>query len=80
MNLKFKKPTRFLIVTLLILILAALSFYWFEWRPVQVRAKCAESAADKALLAAEAAQSISGYVELEEFLYKRCVRKNGLEL
>lgn len=68
------------LVIVLILFIAALAcgwFYWYEYRPSQIRAQCAE-------VASEYANKPEG-VDLEqrtkayEVRYQVCINKEGLE-
>lgn len=68
------------IKTILILIIIAilgLSFYWFEWRPTQIRQRCfAEAEFDK-----RATLEFNDAVR-QEFIdtyYKNCLKRFGLE-
>ena len=72
-----------------VLLLASISgvwFYWFEWRPNEIRKVCSEEAANKAdsefnkyikaLAPTEAGKEIS---ERTDSLYRECLTKHGLE-
>lgn len=54
-----------LIVILLIIILG-FAFYWYEWRPAQIRKECAR----------KSSQFGGGFLEQQ---YKSCLVKQGLE-
>ena len=58
---------------ILIVLVLATAFYWYEWRPTQIRKECN-------LQAIEEAKEASSYkTEMYEWSYKLCLRKEGLE-
>lgn len=70
--------------TILIAILAGLvmivgAFYWYEWRPIQIRKSCQEKIEkqDKELFANVVKSRIMGVKEGDA--YDFCLRKSGLE-
>lgn len=61
-----------LVIAAVILILVFGWFYWYEWRPSQIRKECAEIANVKS----------GNFLPLREEVegrYYNCLRKNGLE-
>lgn len=61
----------FVISGVIILFIATVSFYWFEWRPLEIRKTCHEEALKGA------GKAESGLQELYEFGYKLCLREKG---
>lgn len=49
-----------------ILLLLGFAFYWYEWRPIEIRKKCYDI-------------SLLGWTQNGEINYKNCLRDNGLE-
>ncbi len=72
MKEKIKNPV-FMLVAGVVLILS-LSFYWYEWRPTQIRKNCYKEAQERAteLLV------LFSFSEDVEFFYQRCLREKGL--
>lgn len=64
-----------------------LAFYWYEYRPSQIRATCETQSAQQAaeffrqLMGKKAPKSLEGmYIEAnKEAYYLSCVREHGLE-
>lgn len=55
-----------------ILLILSGAFYWFEWRPTEIKKGCYEDAIGTA-------KSADGSTrEVYEFFYKACIQKNGL--
>lgn len=73
-----KKPI-YLITTILLLVII-FSFYWYEWRPSQIKKECYHKAYDKALdLSAFGEEAVESQKQENEFKYKNCLREKGLE-
>ncbi len=66
---QLKNPT--VISGVIILFIVAFSFYWFEWRPLEIRKACHNEALK------DARKAESGLQELYEFGYKLCLREKG---
>jgi len=68
-------------ICLIIIILAIIggAFYWYEWRPSQIRKSCQEKIEkqDKELFADVVKSRIMGAKEGD--VYDFCLRKSGLE-
>ena len=62
-----------LFIGILTLIILSSLFYWFEWRPSQIRKECYENTKIKF--------NDSGRVQIQtvDTYYEYCLRKNGLE-
>jgi hypothetical protein len=61
------------ITALLLIIICAGWFYWYEWRPSQIRNKCNKEALETSL-------AIKGATfDIYDFSYKACLRQMGLE-
>lgn len=54
------------VALLITILMISFGFYWFEWRPTEIRKSCALAAAD------------FPYDSQENF-YKNCVLQNGIE-
>ncbi len=55
-----------------IIIFIADAFYWFEWQPRQIIKECSAEALKRA------AEASSDQDKVYEFVYKLCLRKNGI--
>lgn len=70
-------------IILIVVILAVLggAFYWFQWRPSEIRKECAKSSE----LSGFTGLGLSKYLpenqkqEIVESEYKNCLREHGLE-
>lgn len=62
-------------IVLLVLAIAGLSFYWYEWRPYKIRKECALNVGD---LIKNAEVKDSDLPALE-YVYSICIRVRGLE-
>lgn len=51
-------------IILLVLVILGFAFYWFEYRPAEIRKKCS---------------TISSYAKNETEYYQVCLRDNGLK-
>jgi hypothetical protein len=60
---------------IMILVILAIAFYWFEWRPAEIRANCAN---EFAVYIPDSARSISDQVQLYNGTYERCLETNGI--
>jgi uncharacterized protein YxeA len=70
------KKTIFIGLILLILILVGV-FYWYEWRPSQIRKNCYNSAVENPIRNPNATES-ERRSELN-FIYQNCLKMEGLE-
>ena len=81
-----------IISSILIILILAGAFYWFQWRPTQIRKNCYAEAKEKAisLLGKKVADEPSQYSDMAkqgnkflkddfQFLYQNCLRAHGLE-
>ncbi|PIP31957.1 hypothetical protein COX24_00880 [bacterium (Candidatus Gribaldobacteria) CG23_combo_of_CG06-09_8_20_14_all_37_87_8] len=69
-------------IILLIIVLAVLGgvFYWYEWRPSQIRIRCNDSAFNSSMASTDASSyTQNGRMELKDKFYKDCLRYEGLE-
>lgn len=55
-----------LLIIILSAVLVVLGFYWFEWRPTQIRIKCNNTKIE----------DYGGHTE--EYFYRKCLREYGL--
>jgi len=74
---KFKQY--WIIIILALLVLGA-SFYWYQWRPSQIRKECAQTSEDKWNEKKDAfeidnTENARGYYD---FYYYSCLHKKGL--
>ena len=61
---KFIKENWFKVAILLVIVSL---FYWYEWRPNEIRKNCANETKKSVILS-----------KLHENLYNQCLRENGL--
>jgi len=77
------------IILLVVIILGGL-FYWYEWRPVEVRKACSQKSQDEAIKSLKTRSEFSDKYEKAaekglmskddaDFYYRRCLNKYGLE-
>lgn len=60
-----EKIKEILPISILLLIILGIVFYWYEWRPTQIRKECGKEC--------------SGFVRvLNENCYKDCLYRNGI--
>ena len=74
-KIKIWFKSNWLIVSLTILIIAMVAgtFYWYEWRPTQIRKNCYDS-----IITNPFSTELEQKSEFE-YQYQDCLRKNGLE-
>ena len=65
---KIKQHTGLILIALLLLVAA---FYWYEWRPSQIKKECHEGALVDVV-------AVGGSKEDYESFYKACLRSKGL--
>jgi len=74
----FLKENWFKIGLIAILVISiAGAFYWFEWRPTQIRKECNIKASQETSAAEEKLQGTEG-ISLYNFSYNLCIRMKGL--
>lgn len=63
-----------------LLIIAALAFYWYEYRPSQISKKCQSENKEqlKQIYAGDTESSFKDVLAASESIYKFCLRKNGI--
>ena len=76
-----EKLKQYKYIILIVVIILGLAFYWYEWRPTQIRKECAESALKDApggdwRVRAGLNPKILG---LDEKVYRACLIQKGLE-
>lgn len=76
MTMNFSSKAQYWITVCIILAVLAFVFYWFEWRPAQLRIQCAGGAAawvqsSRFLLDTQEGQSDYS------FTYQRCLNERG---
>lgn len=64
------------LIVILIILLVLGAFYWFQYRPSEIRKECAKYAKDTK---AEGIKGIDNYIKLQDFLYKDCLKAKGIE-
>ena len=73
---KFIKENWFKIIILLVIVGL---FYWYEWRPSQIKKECFEKASDFSTEAiGKQGGSVDSFDKTYDFIYKNCLRKEGL--
>lgn len=80
------KTNRFYSIVLLFIFLALFSgwFYWFQWRPAQIRSKCQIGLAGKEDLSKISGDSINlevlvDFEKITDSVYLNCLNKHGLK-
>lgn len=71
MKEKFKKYWWVIIIILVI----GVVFYWFQWRPSEIRKECFNSALKSPIL--KTLMSESEYRAELDFVYKNCLKMHG---
>ena len=71
-NKPMKEKAKTIVPICIILLLLGFAFYWYEWRPTQIRKECNKQAYDSTGL-----REFGG--KLYENAYERCLREKGLE-
>ena len=72
-----KKPLKAYIF--LIVVLLGAWFYWFQFRPSQIRQKCTETARRKFNASSTGSTELNAGIKKFDFLYELCLRENGLK-
>lgn len=62
----------------LTLLMVGGSFYWWQWRPAEIRKVCNEKASEAIRKAAKSISSTSSANELYDLFFTGCLHKNGL--
>lgn len=70
---KFIKENWFKVAVLLVMVSL---FYWYEWRPSEIKKNCHETATIP--LGKRSLESFAITQGLYEEFYQKCLRKNGL--
>jgi len=80
-TLTFFTPIK--IATFLILVVVGFIFYWYEWRPSEIRKECYEVAikrsGGRSLLFGTQAETDIRLQDNVETFYKNCLKQRGLE-
>lgn len=69
------KKYQWLSLAIAALLIAGFAFYWFEWRPSEIRKECARITEDASVKGIE--KIFADYIGEEG--YKKCIRTRGLE-
>ncbi len=69
------KNTR-IITAVGVLVVLAFGFYWFQWRPAQIKKDCVAKMFDSGMLKGE--KDISTFTQEYDIGYKICLQKHGL--
>jgi len=89
---KFIKENWFKTLAVLFLLSLGIGlFYWYEWRPSEIKKECVNMAKEKATKLLKTRSELSGYNKYDdeikkglylrddyEALYQNCLRENGL--
>lgn len=68
-----------ILVIIIVFILGGV-FYWYEWRPAQIKAECSDKyLVEKHGIAGRALSKVSDDPEKREQDYESCLRANGLD-
>lgn len=74
------KMHKFSVILILVVIILAVIFYWFEWRPNKIRTKCNDSAFNGFMASSDPkAFTQEERMKLNEQFYKDCLRSEGLK-
>lgn len=65
-----------LIIAVLAFLFSAFLFYWYEWRPRNIRRECVKEAIEYS--SSIDTLKLDSLNKLVDFMYKNCVRKKGL--
>jgi hypothetical protein len=69
-----------ILLGVVVLALLGGAFYWFQWRPSQIRIKCNDSAFKSSMDSFDqSSYTQNGRMDLKEKFYYDCLRYNGLE-
>jgi len=74
--MKMKKVLKKHWLILLIVFLIAVWFYWFQWRPTRIRAKCVDE------ISSEVQKIIGTPAEIQkayDLFYEACLNRKGLK-
>lgn len=74
-QIEIKGIIAIIILILLLIIISAGWFYWFQWRPTDIRSDCGKQAREKA----KEPELLEGAVKVYDAIYKTCLREHGLE-
>jgi hypothetical protein len=81
---KPKPRARRLVGALSTLLILAFAFYWYEYRPMEIRSDCALDSSERAFLKNEGGEAENGIERIRlqneafETFYSLCVRSQGL--
>ena len=54
-------------------------FYWFQYRPAEVRRECVKYASESVKAEDDAKIDIDKYIKANDFIYQECLRTKGLK-
>ncbi len=69
------KLRQYWLIIVIVLILLAGYFYWFQWRPNQITKQCNKEAVEKA----KEPEAFNQAIKIYDALYKSCLREKGLK-
>lgn len=67
-----EKIKKYYPIFIIILIILGVVFYWYEWRPTQIKKECSMEAYDSSITSPRRPW------ESPDDYYKKCLRENGL--
>lgn len=68
-----------LIHSILLLIIIAFAFYWFEFRPQKIRKACTKETINVYVEVSDKSSNSDNIYEAAELYYKICIRAKGLK-
>ena len=75
---KINLPLKILVVTIVLSLITGW-FYWFQWRPSEIRKECAKVSEDKINNLTDDSQNRAIYTEkLFNSLFQACAQEHGL--
>jgi len=66
-----------LLAGVLLLLLIAYLFYWFQFRPVNIRTMCGKQVSES-MASTKGLGTVANYQGMYDLLYKSCLHKKGL--
>jgi hypothetical protein len=66
-------------LSVFVMLIAVMSFYWFEWRPIEIRKSCTLSAKNRAYDMEFGGNTREESRTLYDHFYLRCIRESGID-
>ena len=68
-----------IISSILIILISGGAFYWFQWRPTEIKKECFRRSDEVKNLMIKAQKSGEQIDYTVNYIYKNCLRENGIE-